>query len=70
MAREAEPSDLECALYISEALCNLKEEYPLERVNRANEAFGRLILGRLGLVQKIVTVFPSNDCPYTKQEVR
>lgn len=59
--------DLEAARQIGQALFNLPEDYPWR--GKANEAFGRLILGRLGLVQTFRTKLPDEDNKWVLLEV-
>ena len=42
-------NDLQAARYIDQALANLPSDYPANARAMALRAFGRLILGRLGL---------------------
>ena len=42
-------ADLQAARYIDQALANLPRDYPEHSRAMAHRAFGRLILGRLGL---------------------
>ena len=45
-------NDLQAARYIDQALANLPATYPDYKRAMAHRAFGRLILGRLGLKPK------------------
>lgn len=60
-------SDEDCALYLREALMNLNDNYPNR--DKANGAYGRLILGKLNIKpQNVIIVLPKNKNGYTKIE--
>ena len=57
----------ECALFISEALFNLSEDYP--HSGRVHYAFGRLGLSNL-IPKSLLTIMPDKDHPYTRLEIQ
>lgn len=60
-------SDLEAARQLDQALFNLREDYPYKE--QAQRAFGRLILGKLGIREnKMIIQIPSNDRDFVKVE--
>ena len=58
--------DLEAARHIDQALMNLPEDYPYRW--KAHEAYGRLILGRLGLkpLDSYIPHMPYKGCRWHK----
>lgn len=54
-----EMDDMEAARQIDQALMNLRKDYPYR--DMAHRAFGRLILGRLGLKSHALIEIPETE---------